>query len=855
MRGKVDGRLLGQLGAVGAEGASIAATAGAWPRGEATRVTVSVAFSGDLEPLRQAGLDIEMVSGEIALGNVALGDLERVAACEEVLSIRPDEHRRPHLKDSVPATHADHLRTGALGLTGAGVVVGVIDTGIDIFQKNFRKPDGTTRILSLLDMTFDKYQTVFVGDTPTAGAFTLNWRPPGSTAVATSPAIPFAATAGMITSALLALPGGVLTHADITVTGGPLPSAPVTIQFGGRYADPSQQVELMSSSDTAVQVSPGKVFTQDEINAALPHPDQPFASVDTEGHGTHVAGIAAGNGTQAGCCHGQNVYIGVAPNADLVIVKWNGRASGNMRGAKFVFFVAGSQSPPKPAVINMSNGGDTGPHDGTTDEELFLNGTLIDSVARTPLPGRAIVASAGNSGGVTSSSPPGSKWIGLHTTKPVAANGTVSLTIDVPADDRADDLIDIWYEGAARLELTIVAPNGQGQHTVAPPAPNPDAFPLAGCGFQVTAEVDSPPTTWPGTTNPRHKHRFSIDIAPPTGGNIAAGPWTLQLRETSGNATTVDVWINQDASEADDPIFPAGDQVQHGTVGAPGTAANVISVGCYDYRDNSLWYASARGPTTDGRRKPELCAPGLAVKSVLSGERNTSWCWCDCCYDFYATIGQGGTSVSAPHVAGIVALLFQLKPQLTFDQARTALVATSRPPDPGTAPTLPNDDWGAGVVDAEAAAQYAQTHNRARLLSLPEGATWPAEIPTPKRISALRTRLSGDPAGLILSALMSTHYDEVKRLVNSNRRILIVWHRMGGPDLIGRAMRYADGGALELPVEVSGRPLSEWLERMLALLDKYGSGPLRADIARYRGLVLGLASHRPEPAQDRRLAS
>lgn len=846
---------------------------------ETSRVTVFVRFTGDPDRLREAGLMVEMISGDIALGSTTLGGLERLAAVDEVLSINEDHQQRPMLNHSVPAIHADHVRTGALGLTGKGVVVGVVDSGIDIFHENFQTDDKKTRILSLLDMTVANFQTLWLSGVPTGGSFTLAWTPPNgdpTNPMVTGP-IPFNAAASAVASALVALPGGAFNVSDAIVTGGAFPSNPVTVDLSrGKYANQPNTFLLVQGAGTVltggsspgVESAPGKVFTPDDINAALPHPGTPFPSTDgPTGHGTHVAGIATGDGSQSGnCCPGGH-YIGVAPNADLVVVKTDFDATDTMRGAKYVFFVADNTLPaPEPAVVNLSLGDEMGAHDGTNDDERAYDNMLVDANGE-PIEGRSIVVAAGNDGATKDPNHPAAVTPGLHAATNLPANQPVNWTIHVPAADKNDDDIDIWYEGAARLTLTLTVPPTAppGHKDVPAPVPTGGAitasstnfFVLAGSPVRVTSIVNAHPTTWPDGT-PRSKHRIRIKIsappaAPPATGTgpIANGPWTIALQETAGAATPVNAWIRSDPSD-ENLMFDPGQQTQGGSLTMPGTARNVITVGSYDWRDSTLEFESSHGPTTDDRTKPDLVAPGASIVSAEAGASHRWWWW-DCCCDFY--VGKSGTSMATPHVTGVAALLLERNRHLTFDEIRSFLTLNCMPPSPLTGPPLPNDDWGHGIVNAEAAANAVPAaHAPTGPVGLPAGATWAARAVTPKRIAALRARLGSDPRGAVLAALVSTHFDEVKRLVNTNRRILIVWHRMGGPDLLGRLMRYADTGTLELSAQASG-PLVEWLERMLALLHEYGSPALQADVARHRDLALALVSSRLPEYDEAKLAS
>ena len=126
---------------------------------------------------------------------------------------------------------------------------------------------------------------------------------------------------------------------------------------------------------------------------------------DSRGHGTHVTGIAAGDGSQAGTkpdetCSGADTYIGVAPMADIIFVKNVFEAgvnaigrSRNLANAVRYIFIRAAQldgGTGRPCVINISQGDDLGPHDGTSLVEQAIN---LELNGRQ---GRAVVKSAGN---------------------------------------------------------------------------------------------------------------------------------------------------------------------------------------------------------------------------------------------------------------------------------------------------------------------------------------------------------------------------------------------------------------------------------------------------------------------------
>jgi len=149
------------------------------------------------------------------------------------------------------------------------------------------------------------------------------------------------------------------------------------------------------------------------------------------------------------------------------------------------------------------------------------------------------------------------------------------------------------------------------------------------------------------------------------------------------------------------PIFANGnDGPWCGTSGSPGDYNDVISVGATNVDDNLATFSS-RGPAggilgIGGTTKPDLSAPGERIFSAWhSGD------------DAYNTIS--GTSMAAPHVTGLVALMFTAKPHLTYDEVkagllggcttaalkRTLLVCELQ----GFRFRFPNNEYGKGIIN------------------------------------------------------------------------------------------------------------------------------------------------------------
>lgn len=807
------------------------------------------------DELVRAGLFQATGSGTIRTGAVSLDTVPTLAAHPAVASVELRETFERDIHTSVPATHADVVRTGSFGLTGAGVIVGIIDSGIDVFHHAFRHDDGSTRILALHDYT-SPHSLIATG-VPTGGDVTLGWFPPkGKPGAGTlqTVTVPFNATAAQIRTAWETI--AAIQAGDIEVTGGPLPGTPVTMRFTGRYRNKDvDSIDVTASTitpaGTSLTVAHGLRYSEADIQAALDADNKDYGSWDAEGHGTHCAGIAAGDGSQAGNCHLADYYVGVAPEADLVIAKADSDDT-MIEALDFIFAEATAQS--MPVVINISQGGRSGARDGSTELEL-----KIDELLELNPEGRVIIKSAGNNGrlhdydAVPQVFTPGSSLHGRGTATTATA---LDLTALVIATDRSADSFDFWYSGAGRLGITVKAPRDAATTPEVLPGAAAAGHDLHGHSIRVTSEVNASVT---------NRHRITVRIVPPTGGQIRQGEWVFTLRLVSGPDTDVDCWIQLEKSDAH-ARFVEADHEQARTLTPPGTAHRIITVANYDHRDNEIADSSSRGPTTDTRTgletKPDIAAPGTGITAAKSGAKNDGIC-CDCCTDFYTT--KSGTSMAAPHITGIVALMLEFDDDLTWEDVRNHLRASADPPDPITEPTLPDATWGAGVANAEAAIQdiedsvFAEGAPSARqavrgptTTTTQKRTRWaPAVVPAlaaqvragapgAATFDELRAAVLGTPTGQLLFALVSTHLTEALRLVNTERRVTVAWHRMGGPALIDAVLMPPGDAPVRVPESIAGTPLRPGLERFLDAIAEAGSLPLRQDVAQHRELLLAL---------------
>jgi len=577
----------------------------------ADRLGVLVTIEGSPEELEQTGARIGTVAGNIVTARVTLGQLERIAALPQVTYVAAshrlqllaadtpgssqDSFRYANLNVSVPETGADARH--AAGNKGAGVVVGVVDSGIDWSHEDFRtggsgEPD--SRILYIWD------QADSLGPAPAGFGYGTEW-------------------------------------------------------------------------------------TQAQIEAGTPR------EVDDNGHGTHVSGIAAGDGSSSGAG-----LVGMAPEADIVLVKFTGDTAAAFEenvtdGVSYIFDRAGSLG--KPAVVNLSLGDHWGPHDGTGSWDMALD-ALVGG------PGKVIVAAAGNEGDMA-----------IHAAGTVPAGGSIDITFDHPQSSNAQqygtDVFDFWYDGASDLCLTVISPRG---YSVGPICAGDDTGIITSDGCVL---IDNASTgVYP--YNGDNELLFAVfgPSVDPSCYSVRQGTWKARLATASGKPSTlVDGWNVAGQHGIDLFNSPYGSTEM--TVGPPATANEVIAVGAYVTKDcwddvdgghpcysplptvNDIADFSARGPTRDGRLKPEIAAPGMGIASALS-EDSRSGLDRDWIVSDDRHLIMQGTSQASPHVAGAVALLLEQDPSLTAADIETWL--ENHALQDGYTGSTPNNTWGAGKL-------------------------------------------------------------------------------------------------------------------------------------------------------------
>jgi subtilisin family serine protease len=383
-------------------------------------------------------------------------------------------------------------------------------------------------------------------------------------------------------------------------------------------------------------------------------------------HGTQVAGVAAGRGAP------DSDYQGVAPEAELVFVTY--RNDTPIGGSAFVidaieYILRQARARRKRAVVNLSQGDNLGAHDGSS-----LLEKAIDLYAERE--GLLFVNSAGNE-----------REGRRHARGRVTRGADYHLPFELKevAECVVDgDIIDLWYYPQDRFAVALKTPDGLQSEFIQPDAEKSVSF-----GDGAAAYISSE------TENPGNGHnRISIIFERGTGWR--PGRWELILRGSEVARGDFDAWADRPDAVT---LISFASHTDDCTVTIPGTARNIITTSGFmmtaecDLRKGALAPLTSLGPTRDLRLKPDLTAPGFSVMAPATCRAAGR------SIDTY--VAASGTSMSAPYVTGVVALLLAHDPNLTAVRVKQALLSTARA-DCFTG-KVPNKRWGFGKLDAGAA--------------------------------------------------------------------------------------------------------------------------------------------------------
>ncbi len=480
---------------------------------------VIVRYSGSLEEVFALGIRGEELLGGYGILWVPQSLLPAVSNFPQIEYMEKPKRLFFAVNQAKAASCFAGVQEGGLGLSGAGVLVGILDSGIDYFHRDFRNEDGSTRILFLWDQVLEQ------------------------------------------------------------------------------------------------------IYDEAQINEALNAPARgegqvTVPSVDVSGHGTAVAGIAAGNGRDSG-----GLYRGAAYGSSLIVVKLGTaqaegfpRTTQLMRALDFVLKKAVELG--RPIAVNISIGNTYGSHDGTSLLETFM-----DEAAGF---GRnVIVVGSGNEGGSAG-----------HASGVLSEGRQAEILVSV-APYETSLSVQLWKAYADQFRVTLVAPSGEQL--------GPFSETLGPQRYRYrSAQGETRILVYYGKPSPYSRFQEIYSDFIPEQTYIGSGIWRILLEPVKILSGQYDLWLpSHNLLNPSTRFLGASPDT---TLTIPSTAGKAITVGAYDPSYQSYAQFSGRGYTRLNQVKPDLAAPGTNITAPAAGggyERVT------------------GTSFAAPFVTGAAALIME----------------------------------------------------------------------------------------------------------------------------------------------------------------------------------------------------
>lgn len=434
--------------------------------------------------------------------------------------------------------------------------------------------------------------------------------------------------------------------------------------FHGDFCTDDGTSRILYLWDQTIPDGQQSVFTQNDINEALALESRQDAyrripSRDLSGHGTAVAGIAAGNGRES-----EGLQQGVAPEAELIVVKLGNPGANDfpkttelMTGINFCLEMAlGLQ---RPIALNISFGNTYGSHTGSSILETYIRNAA--SIWKN-----VICIGSGNEG---------------------AAGGHAMLTVNTGETGEAELAvgefetglsIQIWKNYQDDAKITLISPSGE-------------QFDLTGHGAGAiqASFSDTRILVFNGEPTPYYAGQEIYVQLLPEQSYISSGIWRVQITALNAPFGRFQLYLPSESASGGTSRFlqPTPD----GSFTIPSTVDAGISVGAYDSRTDSYADFSGRGFREFAGtfyNKPDLAAPGVGIVSTRAGGG----------YGTYT-----GTSFATPFVTGAAALLMEYgiargnDPFLYSAKVKAYLIRGARQL-PGLETPNPMTGWGALCV-------------------------------------------------------------------------------------------------------------------------------------------------------------
>lgn len=486
-----------------------------------------VKYSGTLNELREIGIQVVELSNEFAILTVPESLVERLADFPQIEYVEKPKRLFFQAANGRRVSCVPPVQNPPFSLFGSGVLVAIIDSGIDYTNPDFRNDDGTTRIRNLWDQT-------------------IMGNPPEGYLIGTE-------------------------------------------------------------------------FTREQIDEAIKQPTvqmrmQIVPSVDVSGHGTSVAGIAAGNGRGS---RGR-IYRGVATQSELLVVKLgNPREEGFPRTTELMqaidYVVRKALFYKQPVAINISFGNTYGSHDGTSLLERFIED--IANIWKS-----VICIGTGNEGRSAG-----------HKAGIVRENEETVIQLAVQEQEPTLNL-QIWKAYYDIMDISFVSPSGKRIGPIQEVL-GTQRFSVGNTELLLYYGEPSPYST---------AQEIYVDFLPKEV-YINSGIWEIVLTPRKIISGNYAMWLPSEnvLNPGTAFLFPT----ETGTLTIPSTASRTIGVGAYDALTFSYADFSGRGQRGAGRlSKPDIVAPGVNVTAPTTSGTYASF---------------SGTSFATPFVTGGAALMME----------------------------------------------------------------------------------------------------------------------------------------------------------------------------------------------------
>ena len=415
------------------------------------------------------------------------------------------------------------------------------------------------------------------------------------------------------------------------------------------------------------EVPYGRVFWKKDIDQALAsgNPLEIVPSVDTDGHGTRMAAIAAGN------YFPEENFSGAAPEAMLIIVKVKPakkylrefylfpaeaeifQENDIMTGMDFAVRIANDRRMPLSLCLGI--GSSQGAHIGKNPLSLY-----VDYISQYSL--ISVSVAAGNEGAARH------HYAGRLTERENQASAELRVGNKEPGFT-----MEFWGEPPEIYNLSLQSPTGE-------------ILDISASLGEVTQELSFV------FVETRVKVNY-VSIERQTGYTLvyfqfiqpAPGIWRIFVRGRDGQNVGFHIWLPVQGLISEETYFL--EPSPYNTVTAPGDSLESITVTAYQYRDNSLYVQASRGFMPDGNVVPQVAAPGVQIRvPQLNGLYGNA----------------SGTSLSAAQTAGAAALLFEWavirgnQPYFTGSSVKNYI---TRGAEREERMQYPNRDWGFGRMD------------------------------------------------------------------------------------------------------------------------------------------------------------